>query len=210
MKTSEQTGEISAALAKAQSKMQNASLNKDNPFFKSKYADLAGIRDTVTPALSENQIAVSQTTEIDNGSLFVCTRLMHSSSQWIESRYPIMADTNKPQAMGSAMTYARRYSLSAICGISSEQDDDGNEAAEHGRKAPETRNVAGTPKASKAVNREPFTKLISEARLSTSVDMLRAWVKTKRAEIDALPPDWVDEFSEEYETIRESLSVTAA
>ena len=210
MKTSETINELAAALAKAQGAMSNATLNKENPYFKSKYADLAGIRDTVTPALSANGLSISQFTEIGDGILIVCTRLIHASGQWIESQYPIINDTNKPQAMGSAMTYARRYSLSAICGISSEADDDGNEAADHGKKPAEVRNIAGTPKASKAMSREQFTQLVSDAKLATTLEGLKDWLRGKKADIAALPPDWADEFGDQYAQIREALEAKAA
>ena len=130
MTTSEQINEIAAALAKAQASMKNAALNKVNPHFKSRYADLAGIRDAVVPALSANGIAVAQTmTATDSGQCLVVTRLLHASGQWIESMCPIPLVPDM-QKMGSAITYARRYSLSAICGISADEDDDANAASQ--------------------------------------------------------------------------------
>jgi hypothetical protein len=129
MTTSEQVNEIATALAKAQAGMKNAALNKVNPHFKSKYADLAGIRDTVIPPLTANGIAVVQTLDAGMGGVsFVLTRLLHTSGQWIEGCCPIPAAPDM-QKMGSAITYARRYSLSAICGIAADEDDDGNAAA---------------------------------------------------------------------------------
>lgn len=139
MTTSEQINEIAAALAKAQSGMKNAALNKVNPHFKSKYADLAGIRDTVIPSLAANGIAAVQTldTFIGDGvhAPYVITRLVHASGQWIESRCPIQAGKNM-QEMGSAITYARRYSLSAICGIAADEDDDANAVAQPTKAEP--------------------------------------------------------------------------
>jgi hypothetical protein len=131
--TSEQVNEIAAALAKAQATMKNAALNKVNPHFRSKYADLAGIRDTVVPSLAANGIAVVQT--LDAASC-VLTRLIHTSGQWIESVCPIPSVPDM-QKMGSAITYARRYSLSAICGIAADEDDDANEAAKPVASKPE-------------------------------------------------------------------------
>jgi hypothetical protein len=126
--TSEQVNEIAAALAKAQATMKNAALNKVNPHFRSKYADLAVIRDTVVPPLAANGIAVVQTLDAEGGGPWVMTRLIHTSGQWIESACPI-PNGQDMQKMGSAITYARRYSLSAICGIAADEDDDANEAA---------------------------------------------------------------------------------
>jgi hypothetical protein len=133
VKTSEQINELAGALAKAQGEMKNAAFDKVNPHFKNKYATLAAIRDAITPTLTKNGISVIQPTVMGEGVLVVTTRLMHSSGQWIESEYPIINDTNKPQAMGSALTYARRYSLAAICGIASDEDDDANAAEANGK-----------------------------------------------------------------------------
>lgn len=200
MKTSDTINEIAAALAKAQGEMKNAIASESNPFFKSKYADLAIVRDAVTPALTKNGIAVTQLTDIDGGFLVVCTRLIHSSGQWLESRYPIINDTNKPQAMGSAMTYARRYSLSAICGISSEKDDDGNAANDHGKTAPPPVMIAsnGTKGASKAPSRAPFDEMVKEIRNAKGMKALQDWYAHKFADIEAMDPDWVDELRIEY------------
>lgn len=126
MKTSDAINELATALAAAQAEMKNAPLNKTNPHFKSRYADLAGIRDTVTPALTKHGLAIVQGTDTTDSGIVVVTKLVHKSGQWIESRFPISYD--KPQAMGSAYTYARRYSLSAMCAISADEDDDANAA----------------------------------------------------------------------------------
>lgn len=119
-----------AALAKAQTEIKNAPLNKTNPHFRSKYADLAAIRDAITPALSKNNIAVVQTVESSGERYSVKTSLMHGDNT-IDSICPIMCGPNDPaQKFGSAMTYARRYSLAAIVGIAAEEDDDGQAASD--------------------------------------------------------------------------------
>ena len=115
-----------AALAAAQGEMENASLNRENPHFKSKYADLASIRDATIPALSKNGLALIQYTEATERGLLLHTRLAHTSGEYIESTYPVIADLSKPHPTGSALTYAKRYSWAAICGISADEDDDGN------------------------------------------------------------------------------------
>ena len=116
------------ALVAAQSEMKNASLNKTNPHFKSRYADLAEIRDTVMPVLSKNGLALIQYTNVNDVGFFLITRLMHISGEFIEGRYPLPENMDKPQSLGSAITYARRYMMAAICGITAEEDDDGNAA----------------------------------------------------------------------------------
>lgn len=128
---------LAPALAKAQSELSNATLNKINPHFKSKYADLAGIRDTVTPVLTKHGLSIVQYTDVTNIGFCLVTMLLHESGQYIEGRYPLPELLEKPQAMGSAVTYARRYTLSAMCGIAAEEDDDGEAAqnANGGRQA---------------------------------------------------------------------------
>jgi hypothetical protein len=135
--SSETLGKLSDALAKAQAEMQNAPLNKVNPHFKSKYADLAAIRDTVTAPLAKHGLALMQTTGIDeNGQFALFTRLSHSSGEWMLGVYPLPLDPGKPQQMGSAMTYARRYTLAAMVGIAADEDDDANAAQTNGQSQP--------------------------------------------------------------------------
>ena len=128
---SEQTNEIAAALAKAQGAMENAKFNKINPHFRNKYADLAAIIDAIKKPLADNGIGYSQVTHVINGDTFVLvTKLLHASGQWIESEYPLPLAADKPQVMGSALTYARRYELATICGIAAEEDNDAEGVAE--------------------------------------------------------------------------------
>jgi hypothetical protein len=129
MKTSEQINELATALAQAQGMMDNAVMNRVNPHFKSKYADLAAIWDAARKPLSANGLSVAQT--IGEGVLH--TRLLHTSGQWIASEHPLPM-SGRPQEIGSALTYARRYSLSALIGIAADEDDDAT-AAEKGHKA---------------------------------------------------------------------------
>lgn len=205
MKTSDQINEIAAALAKAQAEIKNAVMNRTNPHFKSKYADLASVRDAVTGPLSANGIAIVQATNEAGDKLVVDTRLIHSSGQWVESSYPIFNDTNKPQAMASSLSYARRYSISSICGIASE-DDDGNEANEHGQKSPETRNMTGTQGARKAPARPEFDMLQREMRATKTADALAEWASLRKGDIDRLPAEWIKNLREEYDKHKETLT----
>lgn len=125
---SEQINEIAAALAKAQGAIEGASKDKVNPAFRSKYADLASVWDAAREPLSSNGLSVVQIPNNTPDGLDLVTMLMHSSGQWISSRYPIRPVKNDPQGIGSAITYGRRYSLMALVGIAPE-DDDGNAAS---------------------------------------------------------------------------------
>jgi hypothetical protein len=128
MNQSEQINELSKALSQAQLAMRGAVKDSENPFFKSKYADLAAVIEAAREPLGKHWLSVVQTTEPDgSGGLNVITTLMHSSGQWIRGTLPVFMVKKDPQGMGSAITYARRYAYSAIVGIA-QVDDDGEGA----------------------------------------------------------------------------------
>ena len=133
---SENINELAGALAKAQGSIKAAAKAKDNPFFKSKYADLPAIWEACRASLSENGIAVIQSPlQHENGEMYLETTMAHSSGQWMKSVYPIRPTKNDPQGVASAITYARRYSLSAMVGVVADEDDDGNAASGTNGKA---------------------------------------------------------------------------
>ena len=119
---------ISAALVKAQKAFGPALKSSTNPHFKSRYADLAACVEAVIDGLNANDIALMQNThECENG-VIVETMFIHASGQTLSAgRLHVPAAKHDPQGYGSALTYARRYSLMAACGIAPE-DDDGNAA----------------------------------------------------------------------------------
>lgn len=123
MSTSDTINELATALVAAQIEMTNATVNRENSHFKNRYADLAAIREATLPALNKNGLAIVQTTQIGDAGAVLVTRLVHKGGQWIESVYPLPTAA-APQVLGSALTYARRYSWAAVCGIASEEDDD--------------------------------------------------------------------------------------
>lgn len=133
MQTSDQINELAAALAKAQGEITGALKESANPFFKSKYADLASCWDACRAPLSTNGLSVVQGTQVDGGSLYLITRLLHSSGQWVSSQTPVTPKDDTPQGMGSALTYSRRYALTAMVGVS-QVDDDGNSASGRDKK----------------------------------------------------------------------------
>ncbi len=133
---SEQMADLAAALAKAQGVMGPAIINRQNPHFKNRYADLAAVIDAVRKPLADNGLSVTQTTELGNGVLILRTTLWHASGQWLSSEYPLPLGA-KPQELGSALTYGRRYELSALLGVAADEDDDG-EATRKGNGAVET------------------------------------------------------------------------
>lgn len=127
---SESVKEISGALAKAQAEMSNPKFDCNNPFYKSKYASLAAIRDAVIPALSKHGIAVVQSLNSENENVSCTTMLCHSSGEWISGTFTIPVTKTDAQGYGAASTYARRYLLQAMAGIVGDEDDDANAAIE--------------------------------------------------------------------------------
>jgi hypothetical protein len=142
MQHSEQINELAAALAKAQAEITGARRSSENPFFRSKYADLAEVWDVIRGPLSKNEIAVYQAPEMEDGRVKVTTMLIHASGQWARSELSLrmvkerrgqggereFVPLDDPQSAGSAITYARRYALAAAVGVAQE-DDDGNAAS---------------------------------------------------------------------------------
>jgi len=175
---------LTDALCRAQSQMQPAKMDCQNPHFKNKYASLASVIDAVRKPLADNGLAVTQMIRLDR----LVTRLQHSSGEFIESEYPL-PPMGSSQQFGSALTYARRYSLSAICCISADEDDDA-EASDHKRINPD---VGVTAKVlAKKDARGIYEKLQGELREQQSAAELKAWIEIARHRIETLPDDWKD------------------
>ena len=138
---------IAAALVAAQKGFAPALKSSLNPHFRSKYVDLAGCVEAVIDALNTNGIFLMQPThECDNG-VIVETVFIHESGEQISAgKLHVPASKQDAQGYGSALTYARRYSLMAACGIAPE-DDDGNSAS----KKPETKAITPVKAAMKSV-----------------------------------------------------------
>ena len=134
MEKTEETKELYAAMVKAQGAMGDAKKGSDNPFFKSKYSDLASVVHATKEALSDNGLAIMQLPIVSDTGAGVKTILIHESGQSISSDLYLPVGKRDAQGIGSAITYARRYGWQAICGIPSD-DDDGNAAIRPGKDA---------------------------------------------------------------------------
>ena len=126
MKTSESVKEILPALLSVTDSMQ-AEKDGKNPHFRSDYMTLDGILNTVKPILKNVGIVILQSIDDDSGLIRCTTRLIHTSGEYLECDSIVHADKMTPQGYGSAITYARRYSITTALGIA-EADDDGNAA----------------------------------------------------------------------------------
>lgn len=160
---SSELGELFTALAKAQMEIETAKPETSNPYFKSKYADLASVVKASRKYLAKNGLCVVQRIVPNgNGIQYLCSRLCHSSGQWMESRMAIMPPKNDIQTIGSYITYLRRYTYAAIVGVvASEEDDDGNSAQGEAPLPPKTQ-----PK----INRTELKMLAEE--LGDDIEML--------------------------------------
>ncbi len=114
---------ISTALAKAQSQMRAAVINKTNPHFKNRYADLASVIEAIRKPFADNGLSFTHTMHTTEDGFFLICMLRHISGEFVSSTYPLPINA-KPQELGSALTYGRRYTLSAIAGIAADEDDD--------------------------------------------------------------------------------------
>lgn len=126
---SEYIDQITTALSAFQGEIEQPSLNKVNPYFKSRYVDLSGVLKVVQPVLAKNGLCVAQIIQGDN----LVTLLSHKSGQWFKSIFP-MGPSKSLQDRGSAITYAKRYAICAMLGISADTDDDGNSATDSDKK----------------------------------------------------------------------------
>ena len=169
MERSPEIGKLAEALAKAQGEMENAAKDKDNPFFKSTYADLASIWGACRGPLSKHGLAVVQPPCLigTDGKTYLTTLLMHSSGEFISSIVPVEPVKRDPQGWGSAITYMRRFCLAAMVGVAPaekpteddiDDDDDGNAASGKNVIKPHVSNN-NTPK---PIVQNPQKKVISK------------------------------------------------
>lgn len=130
MKTSDNVDKIIPAFIAFQGDMPSVPKDGTNPHFRSKYATLGAITEATRPHLAKQGLGYTQFMSHKDGYQLIVTRIMHTSGQWMEDDGYILNPTkNDPQGMGSAVTYARRYTLGASLGIITEDDDDGNHAS---------------------------------------------------------------------------------
>lgn len=129
MEKSESIKHLALALNKAQAEMGGAKKAENNPFFKSKYADLKEVVKAVKEPFANNGLSYTQFPIENNGRIGVETILMHESGEYITNSFTVNLSKQDAQGAGSAITYCRRYALQAIAGIPSE-DDDGNAASQ--------------------------------------------------------------------------------
>lgn len=134
---SAEIGELAGALALAQLEFKPVLKESDNPFYKSKYADLSSVISATQSALAKNGLVVIQCPHLSSQQMTLTTLLVHKSGQWLASDLTlpaVMKERFDAQSVGSSITYARRYAYQAIVGVAAEVDDDANAAVGIGSK----------------------------------------------------------------------------
>ena len=178
MQTSDQINELHAALSKAQGAMSGAHKGTDNPFFKSRYSDLASVMEAIRKPFADNGLSFIQAPSFGDGRVSITTRIMHSSGQWYQSTLDVPVAKNDAQAVGSAISYGKRYGLQSMAGVPS-VDDDGEAAVS--RQAP--------PPATISVDQAAELKATIE-RLG--VDVAKFCKAFNVSNVDALPAAQLD------------------
>jgi hypothetical protein len=180
---SKATPELFAALALAQGEVENASKSSNNPHFKSKYADLAEVLNTVRPVFAKHGLSIMQSTAFNGSFVSVTTLVAHKSGGLIYSTASCVPGKTDAQGIGSATTYLRRYSLAAMAGIAQE-DDDGNAAAHNGKPSPikpEGQPTSGVWEAQDAETQAGLLKLAANiAEFIETGDATGAWELIER------------------------------
>lgn len=158
MRSSDSIASVAAALVKAQAEMKAVSKDRQNPHFKNHYATLDNIIDEVRPVLARHGLAVvsgaGRPYTSEAGTLLgfeVTTTLVHTSGEWIQSAAIMPLAKNDAQSSGSCMTYGRRYSLSALLSLATEDDLDGEDAVAPRQAAP-ARAAAPAPRPAPAAS----------------------------------------------------------
>lgn len=171
--------QLATALAKAQSEIEGAKKDAENPGFKrdgknSTYADLASVWDAIREPLTKNGLSITQWPRTVDSGVEIDTVLAHASGQWMSSTlWMPVGQTMTVHTVGSAITYGRRYALMAVAGVAP-VDDDGNAAAEAGGTThkPGPRGSAGGGTQFKGERRGPMN-MVEEARQDGTLDETR-------------------------------------
>ncbi len=180
---SENIADLAIALAKAQS--ENGTVHKDakNPFYKTNYASLAQVWETVRPALTANGLSVVQLPSQDATGYYVESMLIHSSGQWIKCRTYMKPVKEDPQGIGSLISYARRYALQSLVMVCPD-DDDGELAMGRSSSVPQVRTTVTKVLAPATPKEDPnwFTKVESviapKAESATGYLISKSEIKT--------------------------------
>lgn len=125
---SEETSKLADALSKAQGEYKRITYNRENPYFKSSFADMEQIMSSVEKALAKYGLSFYQFTRLDDGATILISIIKHSSGQWISSRTRILPPKNDPQSYGSTLSYQKRYQAQCLLRVTVAHDLDDDDA----------------------------------------------------------------------------------
>jgi hypothetical protein len=223
MRSSDTLIKISPALVKAINAIEGVKKGADNPFFKSKYANLESVIEAAHDALSDNGLAVMQGPgPMDGNCITLTTRLVHESGEWIETDFSLPAGKMDPQAAGSAITYARRYSLMAMLNMPA-VDDDGEASMPRSTKPgePKNPNVSVHPEgpdwwgaegsgmsAAKAKAEgwgETLDGWLGAIPMLPTMEAWQKWCRDRDEDVKKLPKGWRVQLRDELENRKKKL-----
>lgn len=206
MNTEKATPELFAALAKAQAEVENATKGSTNPHFKSKYADLAEVLNTVRPTFAKHGLSILQSTGFEGSLVSVTTVIAHETGGFISSEASCVPAKSDAQGIGAATTYLRRYGLAAMTGVAQE-DDDGQSAA-HNRE-PEPVSERKSSRQSKADG--DWQALEAEVEACQTLEELNLLVASKQWQdtVKRMPRAWIEPLQEIVGRARRSFAVPA-
>lgn len=171
------------ALCKAQAAMPRAIKDSDNPFFKSKYADLTAVQDACFPPLQENGFAIIHTMGQNDTGSYLETILMHESGAVWSCPVPLIVDKGNMQGLGSAITYARRYGIMCLSGVAPE-DDDGNNAVANPPKRNQQKPPTATDDPFKATTSDIECEVTKIASITSMEELGGYWNMLNNAQPD--------------------------
>lgn len=183
MNTDKATPELFAALAKAQGEVENATKGSVNPHFRSKYADLAEVLNTIRPVFAEHGLSFLQSTAFDGAMVHVHSVLAHESGGLISSIASCVPAKTDAQGVGAATTYLRRYSAAAMAGIA--QEDDDGQAAAHNSKPAEV-SAPQMPPAMRAKLKKTADYIKEAIARDDDLAVLEAWQELSEDEMRAI------------------------
>ena len=181
---SAETDKLFAAFAAFQAEVEQPKRKSNNPYFRSKYADLTECVTTAQPFLAKHGLSVTQLCAGDR----LLTLLLHTSGQWLKSEMPFPVDRyTDPQKLGSAMTYFRRYAYCALLGLSAEPDDDANSISENAQQAAARQGLKQPPKPkAPAYTPEQLDWAMNEVQKCATYDEYKAATRRVLEKVPAL------------------------
>jgi hypothetical protein len=191
MRASDSVAQIGAALAAAQAEIKTVVKDRTNPHFKNRYATLDAIMETVRPVLAKHGLSIVQgctiPSEIDGRlvAFAVETMVLHASGEFLSNMVYMPLAKQSAQDAGSALTYGRRYGVSALLSLATDDDDDGEQAS-----APQRQGTSAAPRTNEASDKQKaFLAKLSKSSVLTTAEAKRLTDVTERDKAKAAI-DW--------------------